>query len=61
MKKTKYKTRIFEAVHETDRYLRFLGFINKKTLKAYDTLCFEPARQNDSEQKTKPRLRYKIS
>jgi putative transcriptional regulator len=61
MKKAKYKSRIFEAVHETAKDLQSIGFINKKALQAYDAHCFEPVREYGPEQIAKLRHRYKIS
>ncbi len=46
--KTKAKSRIFEAVHETASDLRRLGFIDKRKMSKFDALCFDPIPEYDS-------------
>jgi putative transcriptional regulator len=57
----KHKSRIFEAVHETAKDLRDLGFIDKRTLQSYDALCIEPVPDYNPEQIRKLRNRYRLS
>ena len=40
--KTKTKSRILEAVHESASDLHRLGFIDKRKMQKYDVLCQEP-------------------
>ena len=47
-KKSKSKSRIFEAVHETASDLHRLGFIDKRKMKKFDALCLAPIAQYDS-------------
>ncbi|QTD44367.1 helix-turn-helix domain-containing protein [Ottowia testudinis] len=49
MRKTKAKSPIFEAVHETAADLHRLGFIDKRKMQQYDALCLEPVPDYDSE------------
>jgi len=46
--KTKTKSRIFEAVHETACDLHRLGFIDKRKMRKFDVLCLDPIPQYDS-------------
>ena len=46
--KTKAKSRIFEAVHETAGDLHRLGFIDKRKMRKLDALCLDPVPQYDS-------------
>jgi putative transcriptional regulator len=48
-KKTKAKSRIFEAVHETASDLHRLGFIDKRKMRKFDALCLDPVPAYDSE------------
>lgn len=48
-KKTKTKSRILEAVHETASDLRRLGFIDKRKMRKFDALCLDPIPAYDSE------------
>ncbi len=48
-KKTKTKSRILEAVHETASDLRRLGFIDKRKMRKFDALCLDPVPAYDSE------------
>ena len=47
--KTKAKSRIFEAVHETASDLHRLGFIDKRKMRKFDALCLDPVPAYDSE------------
>lgn len=47
--KTKTKSRILEAVHETASDLRRLGFIDKRKMRKFDALCLDPIPAYDSE------------
>ena len=47
-KKTKTKSRILEAVHETASDLRRLGFIDKRKMRKFDALCLDPVPDYDS-------------
>lgn len=44
----KPKSWIFEAVHETAGDLHRLGFIDKRTMQAYDALCLSPVPEYDA-------------
>ena len=46
--KTKAKSRIFEAVHETANDLHRLGFIDKRKMNKFDVLCLDPIPAYDS-------------
>ena len=46
--KTKTKSRIFEAVHETASDLHRLGFIDKRKMRKFDVLCLDPVPEYDS-------------
>lgn len=46
--KTKAKSRIFEAVHETASDLHRLGFIDKRKMNKFDVLCLHPIPEYDS-------------
>ena len=48
-KKTRTKSRILEAVHETASDLRRLGFIDKRKMRKFDALCLDPVPAYDSE------------
>ena len=48
-KKTKTKSRILEAVHETASDLHRLGFIDKRKMRKLDALCLDPVPAYDSE------------
>lgn len=43
--KTKAKSRILEAVHETAADLSRLGFIDQRKMRRYDVLCLDPIRR----------------
>lgn len=57
----KVKSRLLEAVYETAKELRSLGFIDKRTMRNYEALCFEPTPNYTSEQIRSLRARYRIS
>jgi putative transcriptional regulator len=59
--KTKAKSHILEAVHETASDLHRLGFINKRRMQKYDALCLAPVPEFTSEAIKAVRNRYKIS
>ena len=46
--KTKAKSRIFEALHETASDLHRLGFIDKRKMNKFDVLCLDPIPAYDS-------------
>jgi putative transcriptional regulator len=46
--KTKTKSQIFEAVHETASDLHRLGFIDKRKMRKFDVLCLDPVPEYDS-------------
>ena len=46
--KTKAKSRIFEAVHETASDIHRLGFIDKRKMNKFDVLCLDPIPAYDS-------------
>ena len=46
--KTKAKSRIFDAVHETASDLHRLGFIDKRKMNKFDVLCLDPIPAYDS-------------
>ena len=46
-KKTKVKSRIHEAVHETAADLHRLGFIDKRKMRKFDALCLDPVPDYD--------------
>ena len=47
--KTRAKSPILEAVHETASDLHRLGFINKRNMHKFDALCLDPIPDYDSE------------
>jgi putative transcriptional regulator len=47
--KSKAKSRIFEAVHETAVDLHSLGFIDKRKMQQYDVLCLAPIHDYSSQ------------
>lgn len=47
--KTKAKSRLFEAVHETANDLHRLGFIDKRKMSKFDALCLNPVPEYDSQ------------
>lgn len=48
--KPRPKSRLFEAVHDTAADLHRLGFIYKRKMQKYDTLCLDPVPSYDSAQ-----------
>jgi putative transcriptional regulator len=48
--KTKARSLIFEAVHDTASDLHRLGFIDKRKMRQFDALCLDPVPEYDSEQ-----------
>jgi len=61
MTKSKAKSRLFEAVHETARDLHELGFIDKRAMQKYDALCIAPIPDYTPEEIRGIRNRYHIS
>ena len=59
--KTKSKSRILEAVHETAADLHRLGFIDQRKMRKYDVLCLDPIPEYDSEKIRSLRDRYQLS
>jgi len=59
--KTKAKSRIFEAVHETARDLHAAGLIDKRRMLEYDALCLAPVPEYSSEKIRALRERHKLS
>lgn len=59
--KTKAKSRILEAVHETATDLHRLGFIDKRKQQKLDALCLEPIPPYDSEKIRALREHLKLS
>ena len=47
--KTKARSRIHEAVHETAADLHRLGFIDKRKMRKFDALCLDPVPDYDGE------------
>jgi putative transcriptional regulator len=46
--KTKAKSRLMDAVHETASDLHRLGFIDKRKMQKYDVLCLQPVPEYDA-------------
>ncbi len=59
--KTKAKSRIFEAVHETACGLYKAGLIDKRRMLEYDALCLAPVPEYSSEKIRALRERHKLS
>lgn len=59
--KTKAKSRILEAVHETAGDLHRLGFIDKRKMLKFDALCLDPVPDYDSEKIRALRESLKLS
>lgn len=59
--KTKAKSRVLEAVHETAGDLHRLGFIDKRRMQKYDALCLAPVPEFTGEAIKAVRNRYQIS
>ena len=61
MKKTKAKTEILSAVHETVTDLHRHGFIDVRRMRQYDALCLEPVPDYDSQKIKTLREKLKLS
>ena len=59
--KTKAKSPILEAVHETARDLHSLGFIDLRKMRKFDVLCLNQIPTYDSEKIRALRDRFKLS
>ena len=59
--KTRAKSRILDAVHETARDLHTAGFIDKRRMREYDALCLAPIPEYSSEKIRALRARHKLS
>ncbi|MEW5942904.1 MAG: DNA-binding transcriptional regulator [Pseudomonadota bacterium] len=59
--KTKAKSRILEAVHETASDLHRLGFIDMRKMRKFEALCLEPVPQYDSEKIRALREQFQLS
>lgn len=59
--KTKAKSRILDAVHETAGDFHRLGFIDQRKMRKYDALCLAPIPEYDSEKIRSLRERYQLS
>lgn len=59
--KTKAKSPILEAVHETARDLHNLGFIDLRKMRKFDVLCLNQIPTYDSEKIRALRDRFKLS
>ena len=59
--KSKAKSRIFEAVHETASDLRRLGFIDKRKMRKFDALCLDPVPKYDGKKIRALRDHLKLS
>jgi putative transcriptional regulator len=59
--KTKAKSPIMEAVHETAVDLHRLGFIDQRKMRKYEALCLDPIPAYNSEQIRTLRDRYQLS
>ena len=42
VRKARYRSDLFEAVHSSASYLHSIGAIGKQTMREYDELCIEP-------------------
>ena len=59
--KTRAKSRILDAVHDTAGDLHRLGFIDQRKMRKYDALCLAPIPEYDSEKIRSLRDRYQLS
>lgn len=59
--KTKAKSPILKAVHETARDLHSLGFIDQRKMRKFDVLCLDQIPTYDSEKIRALRDRFKLS
>ena len=48
--KTKTRSQIFDAVHNTASDMHRLGFIDKRKMRQFDALCLDPVPEYDSKQ-----------
>jgi len=60
-RKTKPRSRILGAVHDTARDLHRLGFIDKRKMRKYDILCMEPIPAYDGKRIRALRDQLKLS
>ncbi|OIP44433.1 MAG: transcriptional regulator [Desulfobacterales bacterium CG2_30_60_27] len=59
--KNKPKSLIMEAVHETASDIHHLGFIDKRKMREFDSLCLAPIQGYTGEKIQAIRKRYKLS
>jgi len=59
--KTKAKSQILAAVHETAADFYKLGFIDQRKMRKYDALCLDPIPDYDSEKIRSLRDRHQLS
>lgn len=59
--RTKLRSPILEAVHETAGDLHRLGFIDQRKMRKFDLLCLNPVPEYDRERIRALRERYKLS
>ena len=59
--KTKGSSRILDAAHETARDLHTAGFIDKRRMREYDSLCLTPVPPYSSKKIRALRSRYRLS
>jgi putative transcriptional regulator len=59
--KTKFNSRVFEAVHETASDMYRLGFIDKRRMAHYDALCLPPSPDYGAAQIKALRARLRLS
>ncbi len=59
--KTRAKSRILDAVHETARDLQAAGFIDMRKMRQYDALCLKPVSEYSSRKIRTLRDRHRLS
>lgn len=59
--RTKLRSPVLEAVHETAGDLHRLGFIDQRKMRKFDLLCLNPVPEYDRERIRALRERYKLS
>ncbi len=59
--KTRAKSRILDAVHETARDLQAAGFIDMRKMRQYDALCLKPVPEYSSRKIRTLRDRHRLS
>ena len=59
--KSKAKSRILEAVHETAGDLHRLGFIDKRKMRKFDVLCLDPVPEYNSKKIRALRDHFQLS